>query len=98
MVIVFDAAMVAIPIAREELLAIVARPYPVRAFIWRTRPVTRVPAIFAVDRILITVYPNIAGPGGCGANCNDAWRRRRADADPDANLSAQRESATEHER
>jgi hypothetical protein len=87
-VIVFHAAMVAIPISGEELLAIVTRTYPVGTLIRRTRPVTRVPAIPAVHRILISVHPHIAGAGRRGTNCNDAWRRRRADADPDANLGA----------
>jgi hypothetical protein len=87
-VIVFHAAVIAFPIAREKLPAIVTRTHPVSAFIRRTRPVTRVPAIPAVHRILITVHPHITGAGRRGTDRNDAWRRGRANAYPNANLSA----------
>jgi hypothetical protein len=98
MVIVFDAAMVAFPIPIEELLAIVTRPYPASAFIRGTRPVTRVPAIFAVNRVLITVHPNVTGAGRRGANRDDARRRRRSDADTDADLGAQGKSVSDQKQ
>jgi hypothetical protein len=93
-VIVFDATMVAIPVSGEELLAIVTRPDPMRAFVRRTRPVTFMPAIVPVNRVLIALYPQITSTRRRRTNRNDARRRWRSDADTDANLSAQRESAT----
>lgn len=87
-VIVLDAAVVAFPVTGEELLTIVPRSYPVRAFIRRTRPIPRMPAILAVNRILITVNPNVTGTGRLRTNAYHTWRRRRSNADPDANLSA----------
>lgn len=93
-VIVFDAAMVAIPVSGEELLAIVTRSDPAGAFIRRTRPIARVPAIAAVHGVLITVYPNVTGTWSCGTDHNDPRRRRRSDANAYANLSAQRKSGT----
>jgi len=96
--IVFQAAMRTVPITREELLAVVTRPDPVGSFIRRTRPIAGVPAIPAVNRVLITVYPQVAGSRRCGTNRNHAWRRRRADANANADLSAQSERASDQEQ
>jgi hypothetical protein len=93
-VIVFHAAMVAIPVSGEELLSVVTRSDPVSAFIRRTRPITRVPAISAVYRVLITIDPDITGAGRGRTNRDDAWRRRGPNANADANLGAQSERAT----
>lgn len=88
-VIVFHASMVAIPVACEELLSIVTRADPVGAFIGRARPISGVPPIAAIYRVLITIHPKVAGTGRCRTNHDDAWRRRRSNANADANLSAQ---------
>lgn len=91
--IVFDAAMFAFPVPGVELLPIVPRPYPASAFIRGTRPVTRVPAVSTVHRVLIAVNPNVSGAGSRRTNHDDTRRRRRSNADSNADLSAQGQSA-----
>ncbi len=92
-VVVLHAAATAFPIAREKLLTIVMRADPPGPFVRRTRPVTFVPAIAAIYRVLITVYPNVTGTGSRGPNGHNPGRRRRSDADADANLSAETKGA-----
>ena len=92
-VIVFHAAVIAFPITREKLCAIVVRADPVSTFIRRTGPVSVMPAITAADGIPISVHPGKAGSGSSGMHCHNTRWRGRSDPDADANLSAQTESA-----
>ncbi len=97
-VIVFHATVAAIPISGVELLPIVTRPHPVRAFIRGTRPIASVPAIAAIYRVLISVDPEVArtGRGGTGHNYPRRWRRANANAD--GNLRAETKSAADEEQ
>jgi hypothetical protein len=92
-VIVFDAAMATIPIAREKLLTIVMRADPVGTLVRRTRPVTFMPAIMPADGIPISVNPGKTRSGRSGMHGHNSRRRRRSEVDANANLSAQTESA-----
>ncbi len=88
LVIVLDAAMVAFPIARKKLPAIVMRANPVSPLVGRPAPISFMPAIMTAIRIPIPVHPKIARPGSGGPDCHNPRRRRRSDANANANLSA----------
>ena len=60
-VIVFKAAVVAVPIAAVEAATFMARAYPARAGIRRPSPVAPVPNVMAIHGIPITVNPDVIG-------------------------------------
>src|ERR1700735_3506620 len=79
LVIVFEASAGSVPKSGVEHRSVVARSYPMGAFIRRTGPVTIVPAVVASIGIPIAVYPKVAGSRGNRANAHDARRRGRPD-------------------
>lgn len=61
--IVFDpCAARTLPIAREVLLAVMARRYPKGTIVRRTTPVTIVPNILALDRVPVASHKRVPGP------------------------------------
>jgi hypothetical protein len=57
MMVVLDAAMIAVPVSGVKLLAVMARADPVGTFIRRARPISCMPAVMAVHGVLITIDP-----------------------------------------
>ena len=86
-VVVFDAAVLAFPIADEEALTVVMRAYPASALVGRASPIAAMPSIAVAYRIPVAVYPAELGTRADGANGKDPGRRRGSDYDSDRNLS-----------
>lgn len=86
-VVVFDAAVLAFPIAAVEALTIVTRAYPASALVGRASPIAAMPTIVATYGIPVAVDPEELRAGADGANSNDAGRGRGTDYDSDRNLS-----------
>jgi len=62
MMIVFDAAVRAIPISAIVAAAFMAPCDPMRTRIRRTRPVTGVPNVAAIYRIPVAINPHVVRP------------------------------------
>ncbi|SPF52975.1 exported hypothetical protein [Candidatus Sulfopaludibacter sp. SbA4] len=90
MVIVFQAAMIAVPVTGEEPLTIVMRHHPASPLIRRPGPIAGMPPVAASHRIPIAIKPHIAGARGDRPDTDNARRRRWADTDPDRNLGEDR--------
>lgn len=86
-VVVFDAAVVAFPIACEEALSVVMRADPSSALVGRPSPIASMPSIVPVYRIPVAFYPEEVWAWAVWADSNDTRRRRGPDADSDGNLS-----------
>ena len=80
-VIVVKSAMVSVPVAREELLAVMVRSHPPSALVWGPRPITSMPLVVRSVRIPITVYPNEVRAWTARLNANHPGLRRRANSD-----------------
>src|SRR5262245_41610973 len=89
-VTVFKTAVRAIPISAVEPYTVMARAYPARTKIGRTRPVAGMPAIVSADRIPIAVNPKIFRAWSNWPFHDYSWRRRSADANPNRDLRAGR--------
>jgi hypothetical protein len=85
-VIVFHPAVFAFPIAVVEPLAVMMRPNPASAFIWRPAPIARMPLIVVSHRIPIAFKPNELRAGSVRHNTHHARRWRRANSDSNRNL------------
>jgi len=59
--IVFESAMISVPVTRVELLSIMVRFDPSSTFIGRPRPIAFMPFVVMADRIPITAYPHELG-------------------------------------
>jgi hypothetical protein len=84
--VVVDVAASAVPVARIEATAFMARSNPARSSIGRASPITFMPAIVATDRVPVAANPHEIG---CGLRRHDdhgarGWRR--ADLNADRNL------------
>ena len=90
LVIVFDAAVLAIPVSGEELTAVMAGSYPTRPGIRRTRPVSVVPLIVSAHRIPVAIYPEEIRPRCVGSHSHDARGWRRSDSDAQRDLRVER--------
>jgi hypothetical protein len=93
MVIVLNPAAVALPVAFKEALPVVMRPYPARAHVRRTSPVTGVPPVVAAEGIPITIHPDVTLTRANRADTEHSRRRRRPDPHSDGNLSAEYRTA-----
>lgn len=85
-VIVFYAAVVAIPVTCVKAFAVVARANPAGAGVWRPRPVAFMPSITAANGIPVTADPDEVRSGLIGKHCDHSWGRWRADLDADCDL------------
>ena len=95
-VIVVYPAMIAIPITRIELLAIMVGFHPVRALICGTRPIAIMPPVMSAHRVIITADPHIAGTRTPWLNVNYARPRRRANSNSYRNLSEESSPGQQH--
>jgi hypothetical protein len=73
-------AVVSIPIAGVKALAVMTRPYPVRACIGGTRPVSVVPSITTAFGIPVTIEPNRLAARANRADGEHTRPRRRPDS------------------
>src|SRR5579863_1266499 len=87
-VIVFYAAVIAIPVTCVKAFAVVARANPAGAGVWRPRPVAFMPSIAAADGIPVTADPDEVRSGLIGKHRDHSWGRWRADANTYGDLSA----------
>ena len=90
--IVFEAAMRAIPVACVEAAAFMARADPTRAGVGRTSPISLVPNVTAVHRIPVAIDPGVFRSR---ADRNDIMprRRRRPDLNSNRDLGSRMMSA-----
>ncbi len=96
--VVFDAAVFALPVAIEKPCAVMMWSYPNRTTVGRPSPIARVPPVVMSHRIPISIYPDEARPGSDGSDRKRAWRRRRSDLNPDGNLAEGNPSSQQNER
>ena len=89
MVIVFDAAVLAFPIAIKEPFPIVMGVYPASTGVRRPSPITFVPPVVPSHRIPIALHPYEFRAWSWRQNVNHARRRRRANLDANRNLCSQ---------
>lgn len=82
LVVMFYAAMIAVPITGEELVAIMPRCHPMGARIGRSCPVSFVPLVVSGYGIPVAVYPEVIRSGCNRSDSHDArgWRRSNRDA------------------
>jgi hypothetical protein len=66
LVVMFEASSVAFPVTFKIEAAIVAWSHPACARIRGKSPIALVPTIVSVDRIPVTVDPNVLGPRTSG--------------------------------
>src|SRR5579872_7319958 len=85
-VIVFAAAVIAVPIAIEEALAVMVRSHPAGADIRRPGPISGMPFIVPAYGIPVACHPDEPRAGTCH-NPLHPQGRRRADGDSDRNLA-----------
>ena len=85
-VIVFNAAVVSLPVARVISFAIVARGNPTRSLVRWPSPIPFVPFVMPAHRIPITRHPHVLRGGAWGNNGNHPWWRWRSNHDSDRNL------------
>lgn len=86
-VIVLTAAMIAVPIACEVPVAIVSRGDPAGARIRRLRPVALMPLVMVPNRKPVALHPEVIRARTWRPYGDDSRRRRRADANPDRDLT-----------
>jgi hypothetical protein len=84
--VVVDVAARAVPIARIEATAFMARSNPARSSIGRASPITFMPAIVAADRVPVAANPHEIGCGLRGHDDHGARGWWRADLNADRNL------------
>lgn len=97
-VVVLEAAVVAVPVTGEVVLAVVARRYPPCARIRRASPVSGMPPVVMSDGIPVAFHPHKIGPRSRRNDRQHAGRRRRADLDSDGNLRVGYRSSGKQER
>src|SRR5882672_11675249 len=85
--VVFEAAVRAVPISAIETLAIMVPGDPMSALIGRTRPVAGMPNVTVVYRIPVAINPHVFRPRRHGANTQNPDRWRCANANADLNLA-----------
>src|SRR5271169_6515088 len=93
LVIMLNPAVLPIPVARIELLSVVARAHPMSAPIGWSRPVAFVPPVAPSHRIPIAVQPHVIRPWTSGLNVDYTRLRRRPDSDSKRNLCVRRQRA-----
>ena len=79
--IVFDPSVASIPITRKIPLSVMVGRNPMRTFIRRPGPISRVPLIVMSDRIPITFHKHEIRPWPGGYHRNHARWRRSTDLD-----------------
>jgi hypothetical protein len=72
------------------LLAVMLRPYPMRAFISRVSPIPVVPLVMATHRVPVASHEDIAFTRTMGLYPYYADGRRRGDSNPDGKLRIHR--------
>jgi hypothetical protein len=93
--VVWTVAPRSAPVSFEEPIALIAGPYPTRAFIGWTRPVAIVPLIATPHGIPITIHPKKAR-AGCGRpNPDNPWWRRRPDSDSNRKIRSKNRAGCE---
>jgi hypothetical protein len=98
MMIVLDAAALAVPVSMIEALSIVARRYPSSGCVCRTAPIAGMPLIVVPYGIPVAVYPDELRTWPRGENANDSRRRGWADSDSDGNLGEHKSASQERQR
>lgn len=86
-VIMVEAPATAIPITGIVPVAIVMRPNPSSPDVRRPRPVSGVPPVATAFRVPVAVNPTVFRTRSNGADCDDARRGWRADANAETNLT-----------
>jgi len=89
-VIVVYAAVVTFPVAFEKAVAVMVRPDPACPRIRRTGPIALMPAVVAVDRIPVSVNPDVIRTRCDRPRAKHSRRRWRADSNADGELSVSR--------
>jgi hypothetical protein len=97
-VIVFEAAMISVPIAGEKLPPVVVRRYPVCSHIRRASPVTLMPSVMSANRIPVAFYPYEIGTRSHWYDMNYTRGWRGPDSDSNGNLCLHSRSAIEKNR
>src|ERR1039457_4763615 len=97
LMVVGNLAVIAIPVAVKVLLAIMMRCHPGGAVVGWTGPVSFVPPVAITFRVLVAGHPNIPCAGTWWLRSHYTVRRRRADSDPDGNLSEDRSRSQQHQ-
>ena len=85
-VIVFNPAAIALPVAGVVSLAIVARLNPMCSLIWWPSPIALVPFVVLAHRIPISCYPHVPRGRAWWNNRNNSRWRRCPNDDSDRNL------------
>jgi hypothetical protein len=98
MVIMFDAASISDPIAREELPVFISGSKPPSANIWSTSPIPCVPFPVVSNGVPITVDPQKFRRRLRRYNVNDAWRRRRSNSNTYGYLTRERRVDSQNRR
>jgi hypothetical protein len=88
-VVMLKPAVIAMPVARKEPLAIVMRCYPFSPRIRQPCPITFMPLVSLPHWIPITGYPNELRGWSWRQNANHYWRRRRANTDSDGDVGTE---------
>jgi hypothetical protein len=87
-VVVIPIPVLTFPAATVETIAVIARRDPACRGIRRTRPVTVMPSVAVIHRVVVTVYPYIAETGALGRHSQYTRGRRRTN--PDSNVYLRR--------
>jgi len=87
LVVVFETAMIAVPVTGEIPLAVMARRDPASAGIRRTRPVSGMPVVVAIYGIPVAINPQEVRRWGDGPDGQNPGRGRRSNFDADRDLS-----------
>lgn len=96
--VVLEAASVALPIAGIKPLAIVAGTDPARTFVRRTGPIAVMPPPAVSHRIPIAIQPQKVRPGRHRAELQHAGRRWSANLNANRDLAEDRSRGQKHER
>jgi hypothetical protein len=87
-VIVFDVAMISIPVTLKILPSIVVGSHPASALIRRPAPIARMPLVMVSYRVPITVDPYKIRARSCGLDPYHAGWGRRTNSNADGKLGA----------
>jgi hypothetical protein len=90
--VVFESAVRAIPVAAVEAAAFMARADPVCTGVGRTSPISLMPNVVAVHRIPVAINPRVPG-SRADRNHIMPRRGRRPDLDSDRDLGSRMMSA-----
>lgn len=85
--VVFAAAVIAIPVAGIETVSVVTGTNPMCPAIWRTSPVPGMPMVAVSHRIPVSVHPYEFRSRTWRENPNHPWRRWWSDLDPNRHLT-----------